>query len=207
VDTFSITFVCTGNRFRSPLAEAFVQRLTLGLPVTTDSYGTLSQENAPPLPEAVELALSCGISLSDHRTRYLNKASLQDVDLLLGFEPAHIHQAVVDAQAPRARSFTLRDFVSLLPAGGPATPRDDDVITRARSLVTATGERFAELKNPKMNAMRDPFGGPWKVYQQSASEVRDLSITLVESLFGVADAQALPPIPQQMGRARKTLWR
>jgi hypothetical protein len=45
------------------------------------------------------------------------------------------------------------------------------------------------------------------VYQQSASEVRDLSISLVESLFGVADAQALPPIPQQMGRARKTLWR
>jgi protein-tyrosine-phosphatase len=207
VDTFSITFVCTGNRFRSPLAEAFVQRLTLGLPVTTDSYGTLSQENAPPLPEAVELARSCGISLSDHRTRYLNKASLQDVDLLLGFEAAHVQQAVVDAQAPRARSFTLHDFVSLLPAGGRPTPREDDVLTRARALVAAAGERFAELNNPKMKAMPDPFGGTWKVYRQTASDVRDLSITLVEALFGVADADALPPIPQQAGRARKTLWR
>src|SRR5438128_7342059 len=122
---FSITFVCTGNRFRSPLAEAFVHRLTLGLPVTADSYGTLSLEDAPPLPEAVELALSCGISLSDHRTRYLNKASLQDVDLLLGFEPAHVHQAVVDARAPRERSFTVRDFVALLRAGGVAAPRED----------------------------------------------------------------------------------
>ncbi|HEX9378928.1 MAG TPA: hypothetical protein VF872_05000 [Gaiellaceae bacterium] len=206
MDTFSITFVCTGNRFRSPLAEAFVHRLTLGLPVTTDSYGTLPQENAPPLPEAVELALSCGISLSDHRTRYLNKASLQDVDLLLGFEPAHVQQAVVDAQAPRDRSFTVRDFVSLLPAAGPATARED-VVKRARSLVAATGERFAELPTPTMKTMRDPFGGPWKLYRRTASDIRDLSIVLVESLFGVADAQGLPPIPRQLGRARKTLWR
>jgi protein-tyrosine phosphatase len=206
VDTFSIAFVCTGNRFRSPLAEAFVRQLTLGLPVITDSYGTLSQENAPPLPEAIELALTCGISLSDHRTRYLNKASLQDVDLLLGFEPAHVQQAVVDAQAPRHRSFTVRDFVSLLPAAEPAAPRED-IVKRARSLVAATGERFAELPHPTMKTMRDPFGGPWKLYRQTASDIRDLSIVLVESLFGVADAQGLPPITRRRGRTRKTLWR
>jgi protein-tyrosine-phosphatase len=206
VDTFSITFVCTGNRFRSPLAEAFVHRLTLGLPVTADSYGTLSQEDAPPLPEAVEIARSCGISLSDHRTRYLNKASLRDVDLVLGFEAAHVHQAVVDAQAPRERSFTVHDFVSLLPAAGFAAP-GEDVVERARLLVAAAGERFARLPKPTMKSMRDPFGGPWKVYRQTASDVRDLSIILVESLFGVGDPHGLPPIPQQLGRARKTLWR
>jgi PadR family transcriptional regulator PadR len=115
VDTFSIAFVCTGNRFRSPLAEAFVHRLTLELPVSVGSYGTLELENAPPLPEAAEIALSCGISLADHRTRYLNNASLEDVDLLLGFEPAHIRQAVVDGRAPRERSFTMRDFAEANP--------------------------------------------------------------------------------------------
>jgi protein-tyrosine phosphatase len=206
VDTFSIAFVCTGNRFRSPLAEAFVHRLTLGLPVSVGSYGTLSQENAPPLPEAVEIALSCGISLSEHRTRYLNNASLEDVDLLLGFEPAHIRQAVVDAQAPRERSFTMRDFVPLLPAAGLAVP-NEEVIKQARSLVAATGERLAELQNPTMSAMPDPFGGPWKVYRQTASDVRDLSITLVERLFGVVDTRGLPPVPKKVGRARKTFWR
>ncbi len=205
MDTFSITFVCTGNRFRSPLAEAFVRRLTLGLPVTADSYGTLSLEDAPPLPEAVEIALSCGISLSDHRTRYLNKASLQDVDLLLGFEPTHVQHAVVDAQAPRERSFTVRDFVPLLPPARLASR--EDVVKRARSLVAAAGERFAESPNPTMTAMRDPFGGPWKLYRQTASDIRDLTIVLVESLFGVADAHGLPPIPKRLSRARKTLWR
>jgi protein-tyrosine phosphatase len=206
VDTFSITFVCTGNRFRSPLAEAFIRRLTLGLPVTTDSYGTLSHEGAPALPEAIEIALSCGISLSEHRTRYLNNASLQDVDLLLGFEPAHIQHAVVDAHAKRERSFTVRDFVSLLPPAGRTTP-SEDVVKRARSLVAAAGERFAESPTPTMKAMGDPFGGSWKLYRQTGSDIRDLSIILVESLFGVAGANSLPPISRRLGRARKSLWR
>jgi protein-tyrosine-phosphatase len=205
VDTFSIAFVCTGNRFRSPLAEAFVHRLTLGLPVTVSSYGTLSQENAPALPEAVEIALSCGISLADHRTRYLNNASLEEVDLLLGFEPAHIRQAVVDAQAPRERSFAILDFVPLLPDAGLAAS-NEDVVKRARSLVAAAGDQLA-VQNVKMSSMRDPFGGSWKVYRQTASDVRDLSITLVEKLFGVADAHGLLPIPERLGRTRKKLWR
>jgi protein-tyrosine phosphatase len=206
VDTFSIAFVCTGNRFRSPLAEAFVRRLTLGLPVTVSSYGTLSQENAPPLPEAVEIALCCGISVADHRTRYLNNASLEEIDLLLGFEPAHIRQAVVDARAPRERSFTMPDFVHLLPDARLVAP-DEDLVTPARSLVAAAGERLAELQSPKMRSLRDPFGGSWKLYRQTASDVRNLSVALVEGLFGVADVNGLPPIPEKLGRTRKKLWR
>jgi protein-tyrosine-phosphatase len=206
LDTFSIAFVCTGNRFRSPLAEAFVHRLTLGLPVSTESYGTLPVEDAPPLPEAVEIALWCGISLAEHRTRHVNNASLRDVDLLLGFEPAHVRQAVVDAQAPRERSFTLGDFVPLLPASGPLRA-DEDIVGRARSLVTDAGQTLADSPKPKSAAMRDPFGGPWKVYRKTASDIRDLTIALVERLFGVADVQGLPPVPTKRSRARKTLWR
>jgi protein-tyrosine-phosphatase len=204
LDTFSITFVCTGNRFRSPLAEAFVRQLTQGMPVATESYGTLPLEGAPPLPEAVEIASSCGISLTNHRSRYVNNASLADVDLLLGFEPTHVHQAVVDARAPRGRSFTARDFISLLVAAGPAM--DDDPITRARSLVALAGEGAARASGLMTTGMRDPFGGPRKVYWQTASEIRDLSITLAQTLFGVSDTDGLPPIPRRFGRAPTTLW-
>jgi protein-tyrosine-phosphatase len=210
LDTFSITFVCTGNRFRSPLAEAFVHRLTLGLPVTTDSYGTLPLENAPALPEAVEIAEWGGISLVGHRTRYLGNASLQDVDLLLGFEPEHVQQAVVDAEAPRERSFMLRDLVALLPAaseGARSTTRNQDLVQRARSLVAVAGERFAESPDPMMSVMSDPFGGPAKVYRRTGSEIRDLSIALVEKLFGVARSDALPPVLPGRGRVRRALRR
>jgi len=206
VETFSITFVCTGNRFRSPLAAAFVQRLTLGLPVTTESYGTLRRENAPALPEAVELALSCGISLSEHRSRSLDNARLQDVDLLLGFEPAHVQQAVVDVGAPRERSFTIGDFVELLPRSGPVSP-GEDLVERARSLVAKAAARSAESPAAVMRSLPDPFGGSWKVYRQSATDVRDLSVALVEKLFGISDATGLPPLQGKPGRLRSKLWR
>jgi protein-tyrosine-phosphatase len=206
VDRFSIVFVCTGNRFRSPLAAAFVQRLTLGLPVETESYGTLRVEDAPPLPEAVEIAVWSGISLSEHRSRYLNNASLGDVDLLLGFEPTHVRQAVVDAGAPRERSFTIGDFLPLLPPYG-AAPADRDVVGRARSLVAVAGRRFAESTGSRSASLADPYGGPWKVYLRTAFEIRELTIALVERLFGVTDVSGLPPLPARRGKARGILRR
>ena len=206
METFSITFVCTGNRFRSPLAAAFVHRLTLGLPVTTESYGILPRENAPALPEAVELALGYGISLSDHRSRYVDNASLRDVDLLLGFEPAHVQHAVVDAGAPRERSFTIGDFVALLPRARPSSS-GEDLVERARSRVAEAAERFAEVPNGVMRSLPDPFGGSGKVYRQSAADVRDLSVAVVEKLFAIPDATGLLPLPPKQGRVLKKLWR
>jgi protein-tyrosine-phosphatase len=206
VDSFSIAFVCTGNRFRSPLAAAFVHRLTLGLPVRTESYGTLRVEGVPPLPEAAKIAVSCGISLAEHRTRFVNNASLENVDLLLGFEPLHVGQAVVDALAPRERSFTLGDFVSLLPAyGAPSAERD--LVGRARSLVTDVAARVTDPTGLSAASIRDPFGGPWKVYRGTAVEIRELTITLAERLFGITDASSLPPVPPRLGRARGLLKR
>lgn len=206
MDTFSIVFVCTGNRFRSPLAAAFVERLAADLPVSTQSYGTMSLEGAPAMSEAVEIARSCGVSVAEHRSRYLNNATLTNVDVLIGFEPLHVRQAVVDAQAPRERSFLLRDLISLLAAAGP-TASDEDAVRQARSLVALAGERAAGAPSLKTSEMRDPFGGPWKVYRQSAVEIRELSIELVQRLFGVGDPRILPPVPEKPGRARATLRR
>jgi protein-tyrosine-phosphatase len=204
VDRFSIVFVCTGNRFRSPLAAEFVRRLTLGLPVETESYGTLRSEGAPALPEAVEIAVWSGISLSEHRSRYVNNASLREVDLVLGFEPVHVRQAVVDAGAQRERSFTLSDFVPLLPPYG---ARERDVVGRARAIVAAAGERFAASTDVRSASIADPFGGPWKGYRRAAVEIRELTIELVVGLFGVTDVSSLTPIPTRRARARGILRR
>ena len=103
---FSVCFICRGNRFRSPLAQAFVERLTLGLPVQVSSAGTLEAENAPALPEARQIAALCGVDLSGHRSQRLSALSLEAVDLVIGFEEAHARHAIVDAGALQAN--TLR---------------------------------------------------------------------------------------------------
>jgi protein-tyrosine-phosphatase len=205
LETFSITFVCTGNRSRSALAEAFMRRLTSGLPVSVDSYGTLPAEDLPALPEAAAIAEECGVSIADHRSRALDNAALGDVDLLLGFEPAHVHRAVVDVGAPRDRSFTLRELVSLLD-DQPVAPAGS-LVDPARARVATAAERASQLPQRNLTAMRDPFGQAWKVHRQSAVEVRALTIALTRALFGTVDASALPPVPEKLARVRKPLWR
>jgi protein-tyrosine phosphatase len=205
--TFSIVFVCTGNRFRSPLAESFVRQFTLGLPVTTRSFGTLELEDAPALPEAIEIALGCGIDLSSHRAQYLGNSSLAEVDLLLGFDQAHVQRAVVDAQAPRRRAFTFRGFVRLLAA--PEIPPQENVVSRARHVVDEIDRvRAAEPESRKLDDMPDPFGRSWNFHCDTAAEIRELSILLVAALFGVTDTRRLPPVSTvRRNRGRRAPWR
>jgi protein-tyrosine phosphatase len=203
VDTFSITFVCTGNRFRSVLAEAFVHRLTLGLPVTTESYGTLELESAPALPEAVELARSYGLDVARHRARCVTGASLAEADLLLGFDNSHVREAVVGAGAARARSFTMRELARLL--DDVALPEEGNVVVRARRAVELAAASREGQPARLADDMADPLGSPWKVYSDTAAEIRELSSRLVASLFGVSDAR-LPAAPSKPLR-RARIWR
>jgi protein-tyrosine phosphatase len=199
LDSFSIVFVCTGNRFRSPLAEAFVRRLTVGLPVTTQSLGTLDLEDAAALPEAIEIARSCGIDLSSHRTRYVGDASLTGDDLILGFDESHVRQAVVDAAAPREHAFAIKHFARLLPAVAPV--QEPDVVARARNRVEqATALREVQPARGTSDSMRDPLGSSWKVYKQTAADVRALSLELAAALFDVSNSAALPPVPRRLRR-------
>jgi protein-tyrosine-phosphatase len=202
--TFSIVFICTGNRFRSVLAEAFVQRLTLGLPVTTESFGTLELNSAPALPEAVELARSYGLDVSRHATRCVTRTSLAETDLVLGFDASHVREAVVDAQAARARSFTMRELVRLLDDAN--RPDDGNVVARARRVIEVAAAHRGDQPSRLADDMGDPLGSPPKVFSGTATEIRELSIRLVAALFGVTDAAGLLTAPSNpVRRARR--WR
>ena len=203
---FSIIFVCSGNRFRSPLAEGFVRSLTQGLPVVVGSFGTLEIGSVPPLEEAEHIAEACGVDLSRHRTRHLGSQSLADTDLLLGFEKEHARSAVVDAGVRADRAFMLREIVSLL--GGDQVHRTGDIVADGRLAVRTAAERRAALsQESKIEPIRDPFGGSWRLHKSVAAEVRDLSIALVDGLFGVKENNALPPFPRDLARPRSTARR
>jgi protein-tyrosine phosphatase len=205
VDYFSIVFICTGNRFRSPLAEAFLHRLTLGLPVTVQSFGTLDVGQAPALAEAIELAIWSGVDLSSHRARWLGSELLGDVDLLLGFEPEHVRDSVVDADAPRSRSFTLRELVGLIEQV--EAPSNTDVVARAQGVVARANELRDTAAPLSEITTRDPFGRSPTVYSETAQEIRELTIALAAHLFGVSDLRGLPAVPAKPLRRRMSLWR
>lgn len=191
-DRFSLVFVCSGNRFRSPLAAALVRRLTSDLRVEVASVGTLDLEGAAPLTEALAVASGWGLDLSGYRSRVLTPGSMAGADLVLGFEQIHVRHAVVDGAADWGCTFTFGEFVRLLgdlrePIGGAR------LVERARLRVAAADRARDGVTGSRVtDDLVDPFGHKRTVYKMVGDELRRLSFALATGLFEVDPAVAVP---------------
>jgi protein-tyrosine phosphatase len=176
LSAFHAVFVCTGNRFRSPLAAAVFRSESerLGAAVEVESYGVLELDGAGPLPEALELGSDLGVDLASHRSRALRPEALGSADVVVGFERMHVVTAVMDAGAPRNVAFTLPQLVQLLgavPSGAPD----------ARARIAAAAERrggFGDIAE-----LEDPLGRPRRRQEEIAALVAQLTTILARRLF------------------------
>lgn len=188
---FQLVFICTGNRFRSPLAEAVVEPLVAHLPVVLSSFGTLDLAGAPPLRAATKEAKKLGLDLSAHRSRTLVGADLSEADLIVGFEAAHVGAAVLEAHAPRKRTFLLTELVELLEASAP--PETDDPLERARTALVRADAIRRQYPVPGQAEIPDPFGGSARMARDIAREVERRADLLARAMFGLqADEPGRP---------------
>ena len=83
----SVLFVCTANRFRSPLAAAFFRDSLQRHPEPgswhVDSAGTWTVPGLPALPEVVLFAGNHGLDLARHRSKAVTEDLLRANDLIL----------------------------------------------------------------------------------------------------------------------------
>jgi protein-tyrosine-phosphatase len=179
LDELTVVFVCTGNRFRSPLAELIFRRAAGDVPVRTASRGTLELGPLPALPEALEEAERLGLDLASHRARPIDGEDLSSMDLVLGFERMHVVAAVVEASAPRERTFTLPELVELLEAG--ERPSASEPVERAREAISAAAT--ARRDRHAVPEVLDPIGQPRQVFRETAAELEDLVGRLTDRLF------------------------
>jgi protein-tyrosine phosphatase len=173
----SVTFVCTGNRFRSPLAELLLRNALDPDVVSTESMGTLDLGPVPPLPEAIAAARRFGLDLSSHRARSLRGSDLSGRDLVIGFERMHVITAVVDAKAPRDRTFTFPELVGLL-AYGPSVSS-----VQAR-IGEAAARRPDDPDLESIPQLADPLGRSHGDQKWIADEIDRLVRLLASLLFG-----------------------
>jgi protein-tyrosine phosphatase len=97
----SVLFVCTVNRFRSPLASAFFRkalRQSSDIDWVVDSAGTWTSVGLPALPEVQLIARQYGIDLASHRSKPVTEAILSAPDLILVMEAGH--QEAIQAEFP-----------------------------------------------------------------------------------------------------------
>ena len=183
-----VTFICTGNRCRSPFAEVALLRLGGSLPLRVTSCGTLDLAGEPSTSEMISAAHALGLDLDPHRSRHLSLVNLEHADLVLGFELEHMAAAVVNGGAPANKVFLLKEIVRLLEVVPPSP--EGDLESRARARI----ERAAELRSfdhthRAGEGISDPFGRSARVYAETAELIQDHCRRLIAGLFGV---EALP---------------
>lgn len=181
---FAVVFVCTGNRARSPIAEALLRERARGAPVDVGSRGTSDVLDSPALPDALTAAAGLGVDLSGHRSRPLATGELAGVDLVVGFEPFHVAAAVVDGGARREVAFTLPELAELLGRLDPDRSEDVDVPERARRAVRrAHAERVGRPWPPTLS-VEDPLGKGRDVFVRVAREIDAAVDQLVVAILG-----------------------
>jgi len=180
--TFDVVFVCTGNRARSPFAAEVLRDLTDYLPVSVASRGTVDVGGAPGLPEAVWAAGQLAVDLRSHRARSLARDELVDSDLVVGFEPLHVAEAVVRGGSAREKSFLITELAGLLESGRVHTGHDASFAWLAveQAADARRAEHFVQAE-----PVADPLGRSRHDVLATFEQVRDLVEVIAAGLFGV----------------------
>jgi protein-tyrosine-phosphatase len=181
--TFDVAFICTGNRYRSVIAEAAFRSSAGELPVRVGSFGTLDVGPAGPLPEAFRAAREFDLDITAHVARCVTGADLSGASLVLGFERPHVAVAVVEAGARPDRTFSLLELVELLDRVGTVPGKDPvqravETIARAHELRGAVHNHYAGAE------IEDPVGKPRSRQLAIGRQVYLATTELAERLLG-----------------------
>lgn len=175
-----IVFVCTGNRFRSPIAQAAAARLTAGLPIVVTSCGLRAEDGKPPLPAATDAAQRLGLDITHHRSRGLT--SLAESDLVIGFEFIGVAGAVIDGGAPPERTFMLTEAVELLASSGLSGDTLGEPVTVSELVAQLDSARRKSVNGSPYRSLPDPAAATLRVQRASASKIVRLTEDLLEPL-------------------------
>jgi protein-tyrosine phosphatase len=109
----SVLFVCTANRFRSPIAAIHFARQVVkhgdDQEISVSSAGTWTVDGQPVTPDASILAEKYGFNLSLHKSRLLTKDILSRENLILVMENSHKEAILQEFPFAANRVFLLSE--------------------------------------------------------------------------------------------------
>lgn len=85
---YNIIVLCAGNTGLSPMAQALLQRELdkRGVQADVQSAGVSARDGEPPARHAVTVMAEQGLDISQHTSRFFNRAMMRQADLILTME-------------------------------------------------------------------------------------------------------------------------
>jgi protein-tyrosine phosphatase len=150
----SILFICTANKFRSPISAKLLQKHIDLLPDTVDwhihSAGTWTTDGLPPPPITIQIGHRLGLDgIENHRTRQVNQTQLDESDLIIVMEANHKEALTNEFQAIQGKVFLLTEIVhgKVYDIPDPASPMvdADEVANELTQLISHGFDKIIEL--------------------------------------------------------------
>jgi len=111
----SVLFVCTGNRYRSPLAAAIFSKCLEKTEDRTEwivgSAGTWTKSGLPPDSRAIRDAKHLGLDLKSHHSRQVDASLLAQSNLVLVMEAGQKEALQIEFPAEREKIRLLSEVV------------------------------------------------------------------------------------------------
>jgi protein-tyrosine-phosphatase len=110
----SVLFVCTANRFRSPLAAAMFSRALEERGITADwkvgSAGVWAMPGQPALAAVILAAARAGLDLTSHRSSRVSARLLSNYDLVVAMETDQKEALLAEFPQLEERVFMLSEL-------------------------------------------------------------------------------------------------
>ena len=159
----TILFVCTGNTCRSSMAEGILKKLLQDQDTQIKSAGTNALYGEPANEKAIIALSEMGIDITLHKAQPLNEELIKEADLILTMTHSHIDSLISQYPEGIDKTFTLKEYLSLLLGRRGLTQQDPDFL----------------LNIEDMNIV-DPFGQSIEVYRETAKELKRILERIIE---------------------------
>jgi len=178
-EAFHVLFVCTGNIYRSPMAEAFCRAAIheRGLHATTASASTLEGDR-PIAPLALCQIEDVDPQMATHRSHLLEPEDLLGADLVIAMTREHVRRVSVLEPGAFDRTFTLKELVR---RGGRVGPRRPGQTLGEWLASLGEGRTRSDLLGDSdLDDLEDPVGESPAVVRGVARQIRSAVGVLVE---------------------------
>lgn len=151
-----ITFICSGNTCRSPMAEGIARKLLTekhpDIEITVSSAGLATYNGAPASQHSIDVCREIGIDLTAHRSQRLNPEIAEKTDLFAVMTDSH-RQILLQCGIPEGKIAVLGEGIAD-PYGG-----DEDEYRECRDQIFRAVETLIETvcKMKANRAVADDF--------------------------------------------------